>query len=176
MKYAGLIATVLAAGAFVAWLAPEGAGPAAERAQADAPQVDETLAVAQGGGWGGGDVVLERESDGHFYADVEIEGRSTRMLVDTGASVVALTGEDADSLGVPWSMSDSEAVARGASGPVEGVRVTLDRVRLGDLEARGVRAVVIPEGLPVSLLGQSFLAQVPRVEMGPETMTLGGGR
>lgn len=174
MKYAGFVATVLAASAFVAWLAPAGTRRAAERPRASASPTVETLALARGRGSAGGDVMLERAGDGHFYADVEIDGRSTRMLVDTGASVVALTGEDADALGVAWSAQHAETVARGASGPVEGVRVVLDRVRLGDLEARGVRAVVVPEGLPVSLLGQSFLSQVPRVEMGPGTMTLGG--
>ena len=47
-------------------------------------------------------------------------------------------------------------------------------MQLGDFEGRGVEAVVIPEGLPVSLLGQSFLSQIPRVAMEGDRMVLGG--
>jgi|SRR5690606_15352795 len=125
-------------------------------------------------GWNAGEVVLSRASDGHFYADIAVDGASARMLVDTGATVVALTAEDADALGVTWSDAEIRPVAKGASGTVYGVSATLDRVQLGELEARSVEAVVVPRGLSVSLLGQSFLSQVGRIEMDGERMTLGG--
>ena len=96
------------------------------------------------------------------------------MLVDTGATVIALTGSDANALGVRWDLRALEPVARGASGDVYGVRVTLDRIQLGDFEARGVEAIVVPEGLAISLLGQSFLSQVPQVSMDRDKMVLGG--
>ena len=174
MKFGSFIVATLAIGALVGWLAPGRSGSGANPGAAETPAPAAELAVVREDGWNGGEVVLVRESDGHFYAEVTVDAVSTRMLVDTGASVVALTGEDADAMGVVWSMQDLEPVARGASGPVHGVRVTIDRMQLGEFEARGVEAVVIPEGLPVSLLGQSFLAQVPRVAMERETMVLGG--
>lgn len=174
MKFAGFIVATLATGALVGWLAPERSGPRANPGAAATSAPAAELAVVRDDGWNGGEVVLAREGDGHFYADVTVDAVPTRMLVDTGASVVALTGEDADATGIVWNLQDLEPVARGASGPVHGVRVTIDRMQLGEFEARAVEAVVIPEGLPVSLLGQSFLAQVPRVEMDRETMVLGG--
>jgi aspartyl protease family protein len=122
----------------------------------------------------GGEVVLPRAGDGHFYADMTVEGVSARMLVDTGASVVALTGKDAEAIGLTWDEQDVEQVAHGAGGPVYGVRVTLDRIELGDFEARSIEAVVVPDGLGISLLGQSFLSQIPRVEMEQDRMVLGG--
>lgn len=118
---------------------------------------------------------LRRAGDGHFYAGVSANGRPVTMLVDTGASVVALTGADARALGLGWSPGDLRVVATGASGPIRGVALTLDRVALGGHEARGVAAVIVPEGLPISLLGQSFLATIEPVRIERDRMVLGGG-
>jgi len=52
------------------------------------------------------------------------------------------------------------------------VRVTLNEVRIGDFEARNIDAAIIPEGLPVSLLGQSFLKQVPDLAIQDDRMVL----
>lgn len=126
---------------------------------------------AQASGWA--DVVtLQRERDGHFYADVTVDGVPSRMLVDTGASVVALTGDDAMAMGLYWNDSEVAPVAQGASGTVYGVNTTLPRMRLGDFEARDVRAVIIPEGLGISLLGQSFLETVNNVRIADDRMVL----
>ena len=64
-------------------------------------------------------------------------------------------------------------VDEGAGGEVRGVQVMLDRVQLGNREVQSVPAVVLPEGLGVSLLGQSFLEKVGRVEISGNTMVLG---
>jgi len=172
MRFTPFVVVTVMIGALVGWFAPDGARPssAAVPAQAASSRLD----VATGSAGTGGDVVLERAGDGHFYADVLVEGSTARMLVDTGATVVALTGEDADALGVDWDAQAVEPVARGASGDVYGVRVTIDRMQVGDFEVKGVDAVVVPEGLAISLLGQTFLSQVPRVEMDREKMVLGG--
>ena len=120
-----------------------------------------------------GPIELQRAGDGHFYAPVTVGARPVTMLVDTGASVVALTGEDARAAGVMWNPGQMAVVAQGASGPVRGVAVKLERVRLGGHEARDVPAVVIPQGLPISLLGQSFLKEVEPVRIEKDRMVLG---
>lgn len=174
MKFTPFVVTTVVIGALVGWFSPVGSDPGlrsglpAVRDASDRPgRVDDRA-------WSSDDIVLERATDGHFYADVLVDGEAARMLVDTGASVVALTGADADALGVAWNPQDVEPVARGASGDVYGVRVTIERMQLGAFEVQAVDAVVVPEGLAISLLGQSFLAQVPRVSMDRERMTLGG--
>ena len=121
----------------------------------------------------GGEVVLPRGEDGHFYADVTIDGATAHMLVDTGATVIALTGEDADAMGIYWDETAVQPVARGASGAVYGVPITLETVELGPIEARDVEAIVVPEGLGISLLGQSFLSRIGKVEMDQQRMVLG---
>lgn len=138
------------------------------------PEERVTLGAAQqvqSAGWGT-ETALKRERDGHFYADVTVEGVPTRMLVDTGASVVALTGDDALAMGLYWDESEVAPVAQGASGAVYGVNTTISHMRLGDFEARDVRAVIVPEGLGISLLGQSFLATIDNVRIADDRMVL----
>lgn len=118
-------------------------------------------------------VVLERQTDGHFYADVRVDGREFNMLVDTGATVVALTAEDALAMGLQWYEDEVHPVAQGAGGPINGVNATIQRMSLGNHEATGVRAIIIPEGAGISLLGQSFLSTIGTVEIAGDRMVLG---
>jgi aspartyl protease family protein len=118
------------------------------------------------------EVTLDRERDGHFYADVTVDGVPSRMLVDTGASVVALTGDDAAAMGLTWDPSAVAPVAQGASGPVYGVHTRLAQVSVGNFEAQDVDAMIIPEGLGISLLGQSFLSSVRQVQIEGDRMVL----
>lgn len=168
-----LVVTVIAFGLAVGWLAPRSDEPAAAPATADLADGNARLAATRTAALGG-DAVLDRSADGHFYASVSVDSQDVRMLVDTGASVVALTGSDAEAAGYSWSEDELHPVARGASGVVIGKPVRLDRVRLGDLEAENVEAVIIPEGLDVSLLGQSFLGRIGKVEIEDGRMVLGG--
>ena len=173
MKHASIL-FVVAAGAAFGWFAPGMSGDGGAPSANELAATDAKLAELQGGDWNAGEEVLPRAGDGHFYADVTIDGTSAQMLVDTGASMVALTAEDADAMGVPWNEDEVHMVARGANGPVYGVSVVLNQVQIGQLEAQNVEAVVIPEGLGISLLGQSFLSKIDRVEMVDDKMVLGG--
>ena len=168
-----LVPSVLIIGALVGWFAP-GVEPATELAEATPAEVvpDPQLNVASEPRWDAGEMVLDRAGDGHFYAGVRVESRDIRMLVDTGASMIALTGDDARDAGLYWDASELAPVARGASGVVMGVPITLSEVAVGDFAVRDVDAVIIPEGLPFSLLGQSYLSQIASVQLSGETMTL----
>lgn len=122
--------------------------------------------------YAGQDVVeLKREADGHFYADVEINNMPIRILVDTGASGIALTRDDARRAGLPVSVGMFDVVGEGASGDVHGEYVKLDTVRLGKETAREVPAVIL-DGGNQSLLGQSFLRQFETVEIKGDRMIL----
>src|SRR4051794_18436339 len=61
-----------------------------------------------------GSVELERSSDGHFYADVKINGAPVHMLIDTGATSIALSRSDASSAGVATSIGMNDVVGEGA--------------------------------------------------------------
>lgn len=116
-------------------------------------------------------LVLHRQWDGHFYADTQINGTTVRMLVDTGATGIALTRDDARKAGIGISIGMPNVVGQGAGGAVKGEYVTLDRVNLGDESAESVQAVVL-DGGGQSLLGQSFLSRFASVEIKGDTMVL----
>jgi aspartyl protease family protein len=119
----------------------------------------------------GSAVELQRDSDGHFYADVQINGTPVHMLVDTGATQIALSRADASSAGIATSIGMPEVVGEGADGAVHGEVVKLDRVTLGPRTAEDMRAVVLNGG-EQSLLGQSFLSEFDSVEIRVDTMVL----
>jgi aspartyl protease family protein len=119
----------------------------------------------------GSQVEIQRDSNGHFYADVEINGAPIHMLIDTGATGIALSREDARSAGVATSIGMSDVVGQGADGSVHGEFVRLDRVRLGGTEANGLDAIVLNSG-EQSLLGQEFLSKFDSVEIHGDTMVL----
>jgi len=112
---------------------------------------------------------IVRAADGHFYADAMVNGAPVHFLIDTGASMVALTPADAQRAGI--ALPAERATAQGAGGAIEVIPVVIERIAIGPLEARGVRGAVARE-LPISLLGQSFLGQVGRVEIEGDRMTL----
>jgi aspartyl protease family protein len=115
----------------------------------------------------GGQVVeLPLGSDGHYHAEAEINGRAIGVLVDTGASVVALTFEDAEAAGLYMSDQDFTHRIQTANGKAKAAPVMLDRVSIGDITIRDVRAVVMEQGsMTVSLLGMTFLNEIDRVDI-----------
>lgn len=162
----------------VGWFAPSlpSSDSAGKAAGADTSEAEATrLGVARSqDAWLAGQTVLKRSSDGHFYADGYVDGYSCRFLVDTGASIVALTGADAEAMGLSWDQENLRPIGRGASGTVYGVPTRIEKMEVGGLEARDVQAAIIPDGLDVSLLGQSFLSKIDNVEISGDEMRLGG--
>lgn len=116
-------------------------------------------------------VVLQRSANGHFYADVEVNGVPVHMLVDTGASGIALSLDDARAAGIATSIGMNNVVGEGAGGSVHGDFVMIDRVALGPKRVEQMPALVLSGG-EQSLLGQAFLKQFASVEIHGDTMTL----
>lgn len=114
----------------------------------------------------GREVTLSAQSNGHYVADVDINGRDIEVLVDTGATVVSLTYEDAERVGLFLSSNDFTARVRTANGTAKVAPVRLDRVEIGGITVRDVDAVVSERGrLGTTLLGMSFLSRLGRVDM-----------
>ena len=115
---------------------------------------------------------IARSADGHYWAEADIDGRAVRVLVDTGASVVALTREDALRLGLRLSPADFNRTVETASGPVKAAAVELDHVAVAGARVDKVRALVVEKGLPHSLLGMSYLGRLSAFEARPSGLTL----
>jgi aspartyl protease family protein len=131
---------------------------------ADAPKLESVLSTD-------GALDIARSPDGHFYADVDVNGSKLHMLVDTGATEVALSREDARSAGIATSIGMPNVIGEGADGSVHGEVATADRISLGNAKAQSMPVVVLNSGAQ-SLLGQSFLAKFASVEIHGDTMTL----
>jgi len=113
-----------------------------------------------------GSVSIAAGAYGHFQTQADIDGRSIDVMVDTGASLVALTYEDAASVGLYVKPSDFTGLAQTANGSTRVAPVTISRISIGDITVRNVPAVVSARGASErTLLGMSFLKRLTRVEM-----------
>ena len=114
---------------------------------------------------GAQNVTLLASAGGHVLAEGMVNGGAVRFVVDTGATLVALPGSDASRLGIDYRKGEAGTIQT-AAGPTPAYRVKLNTVRIGGIELNNVDGVVIENGLPVALLGMSFLN---RVEMKQES-------
>ena len=101
-------------------------------------------------------IALTADGRGHFVTQGSINNRPVQFLVDTGASVVAIGQAEADRLGLNYK-SGRQVMMNTANGSAPGWLLKLDQLRIGDVVAYGVDAVVTPAAMPSVLLGNSFL-------------------
>ena len=103
---------------------------------------------------------IAKSADGHFWAEAEVNGETVRVLVDTGASAVALTPADARRLGLdPDRLLYTRQITT-AGGGVRAAPVELDHVTVGGARVEHVSALVVDKGLSASLLGMSYLGRL----------------
>lgn len=101
-------------------------------------------------------VTLHADSRGHYITQGQINGGTVQMLVDTGASMIALPASDAARLGIDYKKGVI-GYSQTANGVKTVYRIKLDTVRIGDIHLNQVDASVHESGLPIVLLGMSFL-------------------
>lgn len=115
---------------------------------------------------------LRKEADGHYWTTAKVNGVPVRFLVDSGASVVALTVRDARRIGLDIDALPRNAQVSTASGKVIAATAMLDTIAIERVEVEGVQAVVIEDGLEQSLLGMSFLNQLKSWEATPKAIVI----
>ncbi|MEM6626454.1 MAG: TIGR02281 family clan AA aspartic protease [Pseudomonadota bacterium] len=108
---------------------------------------------------------LRKETDGYYWATAKVGRTPVKFMVDTGASVVALTPRDARRLGYNLSQLERDTEIRTAGGTIQAASVTLDEIVIGKVRVDNVRAVIMSDELEQSLLGMSFLERVARWEV-----------
>ena len=157
MKYALLAVTVagIAIGLALPGGKPKAAPPALAATVTDQPR----------------ETVLDREDNGHFFTVANVNGEPIKFVVDTGATTVALTEDDARRAGVSFDPGQFDVVGSGASGAVRGQEVLLDNVELDGKRVSGIHALVL-DGLTISLLGQNYLRHLDSVSISGDKMTL----
>lgn len=117
-----------------------------------------------------GSGAVAKGSDGHFWADAQVNGQNVRFLVDTGATAVALTPEDARRLGLrPQNLNYGYDITT-AGGSSRAAAVTLASISINGARVDNVQALVVSDGLDVSLLGMSYLGRLTRFEATRSTL------
>lgn len=157
-------ALAIALGMFVAQNAGNSTPSTTVGVAATAPS--KPSASKQTGSSSGARIVnIERDSRGHFQVRARVEGRELRFMVDTGASVIALTERDADQIGIRPRRDDFTVNVSTANGTVKAARVKLRSVDINGLKVDDVSALVLPKGaLSENLLGLSYLSRLKRYE------------
>ncbi|MGO8737661.1 retropepsin-like aspartic protease family protein [Rhodoblastus sp.] len=108
-----------------------------------------------------GVVELEPDRNAQYQADIEIDGTSIHAMVDTGASLVALTSEDARLLNIDPPASAFHIRTQTANGTGWAAPVRLREIRVNDITVHDVDAMVAqPGALNITLLGMSFLKKL----------------
>ena len=115
-------------------------------------------------------VLLKADPRGHFLAEGRINDGAVRFVVDTGATAIVLSTQDAERLGIDYRKAPM-GLLQTANGMAQAWRVRFDRVRVGAIELQQVDGVVTEKGADVALLGMSFLNRVEMRRDG-ENMTL----
>ena len=106
----------------------------------------------------GNRIVLVAGTGGHFLTAGQINGKAVQFMVDTGATSGEMGAQDAERTGINFRVGQPVMMST-ANGSVQGYRIKLDSVRVGDVEVFGVDAVVTPQPMPYMLLGNSFLTR-----------------
>lgn len=119
-----------------------------------------------------GRIELPRAPDGHYYVTLDLNGAPTRFVVDTGASAMVLTAEDAARAGIDEADLAFFSEAMTANGPVLTAPVRIDSVALGPFVDRNVTAFVNSGEMDQSLLGMSYLQHFDRLEISRGRMVL----
>jgi len=118
----------------------------------------------------GSKIVLTAGSGGHFVTGGSINGKAVRFVVDTGATHIAMSQTEAQRIGLAYQKGQ-RGMSLTANGPVPVHRVTLDVVRVGDVQVYNVDATVLPAQMDQVLLGNSFLTRF-QMKRENDTMTL----
>ncbi|BEP36716.1 TIGR02281 family clan AA aspartic protease [Variovorax sp. V59] len=121
-------------------------------------RMDTPVSIGGGGGSGGGGsrIVLPADSRGHFMTQGAINGRPVTFMLDTGATSIALSADDAQRIGLDYSKGQRIQIST-ANGVSTGYRLRLQSVRVGDVEVYDIDAIVSPQPMPFVLLGNSFI-------------------
>lgn len=119
-----------------------------------------------------GVVEVPRRPDGYFYLTLEVDGTPVNFVVDTGASQVVLSMDDARRVGLNPDDLPFIGTAMTANGEVRTAPTTVDEMVLGDITERDVRVYVNEGAMDMSLLGMTYLRRFDRIEIADDMLIL----
>jgi aspartyl protease family protein len=120
----------------------------------------------------GDELRIRMARDGHFWVDARINGVERRMLVDSGATVTALSAATVAQAGIEADPALVPVVLRTANGAVRARSGTVERLDLGGIEARDLKIVTSPALGDINVLGMNFLSQLASWRVEGRTLIL----
>lgn len=110
--------------------------------------------------------IIKMDNRGHFVASARLNGRRMNVLVDTGATSVAINESTARKLGIHLKPSDFKYKVRTANGVTKAASAIIDEIEIGRVRITNVRASVSKDSsLNVVLLGMAFLKELRKFEV-----------
>lgn len=141
--------------------------PAGENAAVVSPDFDDEEYAQPG------QASAKRDGNGHFSFQAVMNGADVPVLVDTGATSVAINMSTAESMGIDFDEEADRVTVNTANGQTNAYRVTIEEIIIEDVVVSNVEAVVMDdEALSSTLLGMSFLSKLERFEISGDTLTL----
>ena len=110
--------------------------------------------------------------DGHFWVKASINGVERRMLIDSGATVTAISAETARAAGVDTSTGLTPVMLRTANGVTRAQTGSIDELRIGNIVARNLRIVTAPGLGSLDVLGMNFLSKLESWRVEGRTLVL----
>lgn len=125
----------------------------------------------------GGETIVPLAPDGHYWLVAKVNGVPTRFMVDTGATLTALSANAAEDAGLKPRPGGIPVVLSTANGTVTAQLTTMTRLEFGNIDARGLDAVIAPNLGDTNVLGMNFLSRLQgwRVERGELILVPGNG-
>lgn len=152
----------------------EGAGAQAHMEVASVEPGESVQAASFSAGWGD-EVRISASPDRQYYVDADVNRRTSRFLIDTGATYVALRDSDARDAGIYTSWTDYKYPVHTANGETKAAFVTIDEIEIDGLRVEGVKAFILQDDqLRINLLGMSYLSRLESVEARNGEMVLRG--
>lgn len=171
---AGLVASAVITGAVAGSLADLSVERRSELAQTQASQTPSPQtapastkpAQSASVSYAGRNARIKGDRRGHFTTNARMNGRIVEVLVDTGATSVAINKSTARRLGIKLASSDFKHKVNTANGTVKAASAMIDRIEIGRVSVTNVRAAVLPDSsLSSTLLGMTFLNQLRSFEV-----------
>jgi aspartyl protease family protein len=120
----------------------------------------------------GGETRVPLARDGHFWLRAELNGQPANFLVDTGATLTAISQDTADAAGIEPREGGLPVRMQTANGSVAADMTTIDELRFGNVAARGLDAIIAPGLGPTNVIGMNLLSRLASWRVEGDTMIL----
>jgi aspartyl protease family protein len=120
----------------------------------------------------GNETRVQLARDGHFWLRGEINGTPARFLVDTGATLTAVSAETAAAAGLEGRSNGLPVRMQTANGPVAAQLTNIGELRFGNVTARGLDAIIAPGLGPTNVIGMNLLSRLASWRVEGDTMIL----